>query len=166
MTDYLELGKSELIVPITYRNSKFEKETIIDQSEFGRHFFDLRNARMKQVEMIRRNCFKEDLGLWNNKNTTYGPVEMSKGQYRQDCNSVIYHLGKQRRILHIVCGRVDPDELVGFLVDFTFYDSTTFEEKVTYSIKSFAQARAMIMNSLDTSKKEAGRLFEVAMNDD
>ena len=164
--DYLELGKSELVVPIMYRNSKFEKETIIDTNEFGRLFFDLRNARMKQIEIIRRNCFKEDLGMWNKKNVIVGPVEMPKGKYKQDCNSVVYSLAKQRRILHIVCGRVDPDELVGFLVDFTFYDSTTLEEKVSYSIKTFAQTRAMIMNSLDTSKKEAGSRFEVAMNDD
>ena len=45
MSDHEELGKSELVIPVMYRNSKFEKETIVDTEEFGNIFFDLRDAR-------------------------------------------------------------------------------------------------------------------------
>ena len=60
--------KPIFMTPLNFRNSKFEQETVVDLEEFGNVFFDLRNIRIRKLEMKRNCCFKEDLGLWNYDN--------------------------------------------------------------------------------------------------
>ena len=69
--------------------------------------------------------------------------------------------------MHIVAGINDTSELIGYLVEFILYDSVTYEKKVSYKVKSFGQARIMLVNNLFINLSDDGSTrFDVTMNDD
>ena len=61
-------------------------------ADFGKVFFDLRDGRMRNLEIRRKNCFAEDLNLWYKKNEIHGTVEVPKKDVNFENNSVVYML--------------------------------------------------------------------------
>ena len=92
------------LVPPYFRNTSYEKETICPK-EFGKIFFDLRDGRMRNLEIKKQNCFNQDLSLWNQITQISSSLEIPREQNNLLNNSAVYCLSQQKRILHIVAAR-------------------------------------------------------------
>ena len=89
---------------------------------FGHATFDLRDGRMRQLEIKKSSCFSGDLQLWNARPQIFGSVEIQKKNVHSGINSVVYSLGHQKQILHIAAGYSGHKEVHGSVVNFMFYD--------------------------------------------
>ena len=157
--------QSLFTVPIPFRSTELKKQYSIGSS-FGNATFDLRDGRMRQLEIKKSSCFSVDLQLWNSRPQIYGSVEIPKKNVNSGNNSVIYSLGHQKQILHISSGYSGNKEIQGSVVNFMFYDEEGYAKKQPrkeFQVRTFSQSRVMLVNDLCKALKDS---MIVALNDE